>query len=69
MIAIIWLWGTLLIAGFYPIIDGGFEQTLAVYRAWKDRSGHGKHEAESSTPASTESGVEERVDLAAERKL
>lgn len=32
MIAIIWLWCTLLIAGFYPLIDGR-DQILTVFRA------------------------------------
>jgi len=32
VIAIIWLWGTLLITGFYPIIDGR-KQLLAVFKA------------------------------------
>ncbi|KAI9850402.1 MAG: hypothetical protein M1838_005735 [Thelocarpon superellum] len=32
VIAIIWLWGTLIVAGFFPVIDGR-QQILAVYRA------------------------------------
>lgn len=38
VIAIIWLWGTLFVVGFYPIIDGRY-QLLAVWRAIRD----GKH--------------------------
>lgn len=32
IISIIWLWGTLFVAGFYPLIDGR-EQLIAVARA------------------------------------
>lgn len=31
VVAIIWVWGTMLIAGFYPIIDG-WRQLRQVYR-------------------------------------
>ncbi|KAH8703158.1 putative urea active transporter [Talaromyces proteolyticus] len=32
IVAIIWLWLTLLMVTFYPLIDGGIEQTLLVFR-------------------------------------
>jgi hypothetical protein len=33
VVAIVWLWGTMLIAGFYPIIDGR-KQISAICRSW-----------------------------------
>lgn len=36
IIAIIWLWGTLFIVGFYPLIDGR-QQIWAVWQAVRDR--------------------------------
>ncbi|KAJ4371526.1 hypothetical protein N0V83_004745 [Neocucurbitaria cava] len=35
VIAIIWLWGTLIVVGFYPIVDGR-HQLLAVWRAVRE---------------------------------
>lgn len=32
IVAIIWLWLTMLMATFYPLLDGGIQQTLQVYR-------------------------------------
>ena len=32
IIAVIWLWGTMLVAIFYPLIDGGIQQMRQVYR-------------------------------------
>jgi hypothetical protein len=29
---IIWLWATLFVATLYPIIDGGYQRILQVYR-------------------------------------
>lgn len=34
--AIIWLWCTMLVAGFYPIIDGR-EQLIFIWRAWRKK--------------------------------
>lgn len=31
IVAIVWVWGTMLVAGFFPIIDG-WKQLRAVYR-------------------------------------
>ncbi|KAF4547828.1 Sodium:solute symporter-like protein 2 [Elsinoe fawcettii] len=36
VVAIIWLWCTLLIAGFYPIIDGR-EQLWTIWKAWRGK--------------------------------
>ena len=36
VVAIIWLWCTMLVAGFYPIIDGR-EQLAFIWRAWRNR--------------------------------
>ena len=51
IIAIIWLWGTLFVAGFYPIIDGR-KQILAVIRGTT-----GGHKAKSASGSSSEVGV------------
>lgn len=61
VIAIIWLWGTLLVAGFYPIVDGGYQQTVAVYRAWRSgakapKAGTGQEDP-SRTPTSVVSAT------------
>lgn len=32
VIGIIWLWGTMLVAIFAPLLDGGIQQILQVYR-------------------------------------
>jgi hypothetical protein len=32
VVGITWLWGTMLMATFYPLIDGGIEQITQVYR-------------------------------------
>ncbi|KAF9630733.1 urea active transporter [Lasiodiplodia theobromae] len=56
VVAIIWLWGTLLVAGFYPLVDGR-DQILAVWRGL--RSGSEKsHQgnADNSTSASDSEG-------------
>lgn len=37
-IGIIWLWGTMLVAIFYPVIDGGYQQLLQVYRGLTGRT-------------------------------
>jgi hypothetical protein len=34
IVAIVWVWGTMLVAGFFPIVDG-WKQLRAVYRAFK----------------------------------
>ncbi|KAG8626573.1 hypothetical protein KVT40_005518 [Elsinoe batatas] len=47
VIAIIWLWGTLFVAGFYPIIDGR-EQLLHIWQAWRGRPADVKSESDGS---------------------
>lgn len=32
VISIIWLWGTMLVAIFYPLVDGGIQQMRTIYR-------------------------------------
>ncbi|KAJ5905070.1 uncharacterized protein N7473_001986 [Penicillium subrubescens] len=32
VVAIVWLWGTMLVAIFYPLLDGGIQQIRRVYR-------------------------------------
>jgi len=38
VVGIIWLWGTMLIAIFYPLLDGGVQQILEVYRGLTSRT-------------------------------
>ena len=35
VVAVIWLWLTMLVATFYPILDGGIQQITQVWRGWK----------------------------------
>ncbi|KAJ5206392.1 Sodium/solute symporter [Penicillium cf. griseofulvum] len=57
VVAIIWLWLSMLVAIFYPIFDGGLEQIRDVYRGLRGRkvvtkSGRSKDgKAESSSPS------------------
>ncbi|KAF2797231.1 urea active transporter [Melanomma pulvis-pyrius CBS 109.77] len=66
VIAIIWLWGTLIVVGFYPIVDGR-HQLLAVWRAIRE-GGHRKKKISESIDESSGSGeatpkiVEGKVD-------
>ncbi|PSK55453.1 hypothetical protein B9Z65_2842 [Elsinoe australis] len=55
VIAIIWLWCTMLIAGFYPIIDGR-EQLLFIWRSWRGK-------AAKADSASSDSAQEERTEI------
>lgn len=52
VIAIIWLWCTLLIAGLYPIIDGR-KQLLFIWKAWRRGPELARKESSDSSPAST----------------
>jgi hypothetical protein len=61
VVGIIWLWGTMLIAIFYPILDGGMQQILQVYRGLTGKAGsensvHGKENGGTSTSPSSPSG-------------
>ncbi|KAL1311440.1 hypothetical protein AAFC00_001600 [Neodothiora populina] len=51
VIAIIWLWVTMFIAGFYPLIDGR-EQLLYIWRAWR----HGRPTVETAGTSDEEEG-------------
>lgn len=57
VIAIIWLWGTLLVAGFYPIIDGGYQQTMAICRAWRSGAKPPKPEPKREDPNLTPTSI------------
>lgn len=66
VVAIIWLWATLLIAGIYPIIDGGIDQIKAVYKGLKAGRASSKTTSnniiQSPTPVSSDhSAVEVNV--------
>lgn len=50
VISIIWVWGTMLVAGFYPIIDGR-EQIVQVWSGL--RGGLNKEPAATTAKAST----------------
>ncbi|OBT80296.1 hypothetical protein VF21_00557 [Pseudogymnoascus sp. 05NY08] len=64
VVAIIWVWGTLLVAGFYPIIDGRQQLRLiwTAVREGKLRKGNegGKGERGGSETSSTSGEVEKR---------
>jgi len=62
VVAIVWLWGTMLIAGFYPIVDGR-KQILAIFKSGgklrkveKDTPSSRDNEKKVSTVVSTSSG-------------
>jgi hypothetical protein len=42
VISIIWLWGTLFVAGFFPIIDGRY-RILLTFKAPRKRGGSGRN--------------------------
>ena len=54
VVAIIWLWGTLIVVGLYPIVDGRY-QILEVWRAVRV-GGHRKTKRGASRDESSESG-------------
>ena len=66
VIAIIWLWGTLIVVGFYPIVDGR-HQLLDVWRSIRaggykktkgDRSMHDSSKSGEATPKTVEGKVD-----------
>jgi hypothetical protein len=59
VIAIIWVWGTMFVAGFFPIIDG-WAQLKSVYKGLKTskQAGRSEGESEDSRGNSTERKVE-----------
>ncbi|KAJ5125224.1 hypothetical protein N7526_007401 [Penicillium atrosanguineum] len=57
VVGIIWLWGTMLIAIFYPILDGGMQQIQEVYRGLTGKvTVHGTEKGVTSTSPSSPSG-------------
>ncbi|PGH16151.1 hypothetical protein AJ79_01918 [Helicocarpus griseus UAMH5409] len=58
VVAIIWLWGTMLITIFYPLIDGGIQQGIEIYSSFRrqdarvNRSENDKNESRSSETSS-----------------
>ncbi|KOC12957.1 putative urea active transporter [Aspergillus flavus AF70] len=64
VVAIIWLWVTMLVAIFYPIFDGGIQQITQVYRGLC--VGNGRKEAvgneSSSSPSISDTGEEVKRD-------
>ncbi|KAF4211400.1 hypothetical protein CNMCM8980_002360 [Aspergillus fumigatiaffinis] len=51
VVAIIWLWGTMLVAIVYPIVDGGVQQMAQVYRGLTKEEASTSTPVESSTPS------------------
>lgn len=61
VVAIVWIWGTLLVAGFYPLIDG-HRQFRAIYRHLRDGKKDSKGEVESpESPSGTSDGKAESI--------
>lgn len=44
VVGIIWLWGTMLVAIVYPLVDGGIEQINQIYRGLTGRGDPRVHE-------------------------
>jgi glutathione S-transferase len=60
VIAIIWVWGTMFVAGFYPIIDG-WPQLKKVYKGLRGRdSVEGRTEVVHDPPS--DSSINDRED-------
>ncbi|KAJ9220885.1 hypothetical protein DTO169C6_6830 [Paecilomyces variotii] len=65
IVAIIWLWLTMLMATFYPLIDGGFQQIIQVIRGLRQGAPiYGSKKNDSSPSSSfTESRVNEATNV------
>ncbi|KAK2796198.1 hypothetical protein FQN52_000176 [Onygenales sp. PD_12] len=67
LVAIIWLWGTMLIAIFYPLIDGGIQQSMEVYSYLRNRNtsdeGNNRKEGISSPNTSTPGSSSEQASV------
>ncbi|KAJ9249383.1 hypothetical protein DTO207G8_6769 [Paecilomyces variotii] len=65
IVAIIWLWLTMLMATFYPLIDGGFQQIIQVIRGLRQGAPiYGSKKTDSSPSSSfTESRVNEATNV------
>ncbi|GAB1192497.1 hypothetical protein APSETT444_001689 [Aspergillus pseudonomiae] len=61
VVAIIWLWLTMLVAIFYPIFDGGIQQIKQVYRGLRagDETKKGVGNETSSSPSLSDTAAEE----------
>ncbi|KAL1857317.1 hypothetical protein Plec18170_003436 [Paecilomyces lecythidis] len=61
IVAIIWLWLTMLMATFYPLIDGGIQQIGQIIRGLRQGAPiyGGKKNADSPSSSFTESGVDQ----------
>ncbi|KAF9890506.1 hypothetical protein FE257_005911 [Aspergillus nanangensis] len=54
VVSIIWLWGTMLVAITFPVVDGGVQQIAQIYQAfWTDRGNRSKKAGDSSAPSSS----------------
>lgn len=51
IVAIVWVWGTMIIAGFFPIIDG-WKQLKAVHRGLRSSKEPRANDSGSETPPS-----------------
>lgn len=60
VISIIWVWGTMLVAGFFPLIDG-YDQILLVVRGI---SGRGKN-----SPARVDSSQADSVEVVETKEI
>ncbi|KAJ9293557.1 hypothetical protein DTO271G3_7636 [Paecilomyces variotii] len=65
IVAIIWLWLTMLMATFYPLIDGGFQQIIQVIRGLRQGATiYGRKKSDSSPSSSfTESTVNQATNV------
>ncbi|GFF88789.1 probable urea active transporter 1 [Aspergillus lentulus] len=61
VVAIIWLWGTMLVAIVYPIVDGGVQQMTQVYRGLTKGEESTSTPVESSTPSYSSINEKEQV--------
>ncbi|BCR82738.1 sodium:solute symporter family protein [Aspergillus chevalieri] len=59
IVAIIWLWITMLVTTFYPILDGGWQQIREVYNGWKNNK---RAAIDGTVPASPPSPEEVEVE-------
>ncbi|KAK2789019.1 hypothetical protein FQN53_002835 [Emmonsiellopsis sp. PD_33] len=67
LVAIIWLWGTMLISIFYPLIDGGIQQSMEIYSYLRNRNtsdeGNNRKEGISSPNTSTPGSSSEQASV------
>lgn len=58
VVAVIWLWLTMLVATFYPILDGGIQQISQVWRVWKASSSSGQGKQKNTLEGSGANSLE-----------